>query len=249
MLHKRIPLYVLAIVILVMVFFFLLKSNKSTHDADTDVKVVDIAEEKDYLSIHASYPSYAPTSIQNDMKSFVEMQIDQFKKNTSLETLSEEELEFLGFDDGRKYILEITFEEKHSTKLLSYIFKVVSYTGGAHDNLVIYSLNYDRDTNQRISIQDIVNADVIPTKLKEVVQEEAFNVLSEHISPPTEEQMGWIDEGLAPILNNYETFYTSDDSITFILQPYQVAPWAYGAPEVEVFVSLVKEYLSSQYFE
>ena len=55
-------------------------------------------------------------------------------------------------------------------------------------------------------------------------------------------------DGLAPEPVNWATWYTTDDAVVFIFQTYQVVPWAYGTPELEVKVGEVSEIINTKYF-
>jgi hypothetical protein len=50
----------------------------------------------------------------------------------------------------------------------------------------------------------------------------------------------WIKDGAAPIQDNYQTFVVGDTGITFIFDPYQVAPYAAGVQNILVPFSVFK---------
>jgi hypothetical protein len=114
------------------------------------------------------------------------------------------------------------------------------FTGGAHGNLEILTFHYDKETGKRISLNDIFTK--TPAQYLPVLAGLGEKFLQEKYA-----DVAFFD-GLKPEPVNWATWYTTDDAVVFIFQTYQVVPWAYGTPELEVKVSEVSEIINTKYF-
>jgi hypothetical protein len=54
-----------------------------------------------------------------------------------------------------------------------------------------------------------------------------------------------ISEGTKPEANNFRNWNLEEDGILITFEEYQVAPYVYGAQEVEIPYSVLKSYLSA----
>lgn len=97
--------------------------------------------------------------------------------------------------------------------------------GGAHPLPIIVTYTFHTDTGAELALGEAL--DLVGLSLSEVAarskQELAAQLGDDIIAP----------EGADPIPENYQAFFVDADSVTFIFQPYQVGPYAAGAPEVE----------------
>ncbi len=57
-----------------------------------------------------------------------------------------------------------------------------------------------------------------------------------------------INDGTAPTEANFQNFIVTDSGVTFIFDPYQVAPYSSGTQTVEVPLSVFKSVASSDVF-
>ncbi len=97
--------------------------------------------------------------------------------------------------------------------------------GGAHPLPVVMTFNFDRTAGKEITLDGVLS--LIGLTLPQMAAQAKVQLdtkLGRDIIAP---------EGADPKPENYQTFTIDADSVTFIFQPYQVAPYAAGAPEVD----------------
>ncbi len=103
--------------------------------------------------------------------------------------------------------------------ILSYSMEQYVYTGGAHGVTNRFYYNYDLETGLLLTEEDLFIGDyavvLAPLLLANLTVEE--------------EVLG--DYDTEKILPN-GNFYLSDEGITFVYNPYEIAPYAYGETEI-----------------
>ena len=120
--------------------------------------------------------------------------------------------------------LTIRFESPYiGPDIVSVKLITSEYTGGAHANSLFSGLNFDRASG------------------KQLLQEDAFRMIglsaqqvSTAATAQLKERLGdlFFAEGASSNPENFSSFLVSDDKVTFIFQPYQVAPFSEGPQEV-----------------
>lgn len=197
-------------------------------------------EISDFYDISYDLSGIEDEAVISDIERFVSDRVDKFKKDGNFNNLTEEDKQVLGFNDGRKYTLDFSYEIKESSKVLSYIVRTYYYMGGAHGNSEVISFNYDKDSKKRIGLGDVLtgNSSEYLKKLEDLATE---NFSSEHGDQ-------FFTEGVEAVLTNWSVWYAGDKTITFIFQPYQVLPYAAGVPEFIVNVSEISPNINYKYF-
>lgn len=195
--------------------------------ASVEVEKKLINESNQYYTIDAAYPVTKDERITVQLKGFVEEQIAAFKDDTSwvtdpsIESASEGSLS-----------LDINYREDRSTHADTYIFSIVTYTGGAHGLQVTRTFAFD-EAGKAIGVTDLfTNGEAGLKTVATFVQKE---ITKKNISDAS-----WIAEGAAASAENYQTFVISDTGVTFVFDPYQVAPYAAGTQNILVPLSVFK---------
>lgn len=119
--------------------------------------------------------------------------------------------------------------ERPSPTVVSIIFNVYSYTGGAHGNLIITCRNYDLATGRRLDFADLFKD---PEKALELMSAWSRETLTRHLGEESDEEM--IREGTAPDLRNFGELALTPGGVNIQFQPYQVGPWSAGPQQVEM---------------
>ncbi|MFC1748055.1 DUF3298 domain-containing protein [Pseudomonadota bacterium] len=115
---------------------------------------------------------------------------------------------------------------RYDEDFLSVLCRVYHYTGGAHPNTHFITFNFDLETQEEITITDI---------LQEGGFREISNISIESLSQNIEPELDyWIDQGAAPTNQNYQSFTISEEELTIYFDPYQVAPYAVGSQTVVI---------------
>jgi len=137
------------------------------------------------------------------------------------------------------------------------------YTGGAHGMPYYEAFNFDMATGRRLTLADFFPDSTALQPISAYVREDLSTRLMDAMGLDTPQseaeqeaqarQEEWIAEGTTPERANFETFFLVPSEngraagITFVLSPYQVAPYAAGTQEVFVPASVFAESLNPAY--
>jgi hypothetical protein len=121
--------------------------------------------------------------------------------------------------------------------VISVLLHITGFTGGAHGYDTMLSFNYNVVAQKPVMLADVYADD--PHYLIRVAAA-AREALKKQLSDdgtldPVVASM--IEDGTAPVLDNFKTFTISQDasggrSVTIYFAQYQVAPYVYGQPQV-----------------
>ena len=214
--------------------------SEEPENTKTEIWVENAHETSPFYEIKYDLSGISDENARADIERYIKGRIAKFKNDGNFQNLSEEDKEFLGYNDGFRQTMDFTFTQKESEKIKSYVLKVASFTGGAHGNLEIVSFNYDKLSGRRLSLSDIFK--LSPSTYLQKLTDLGKGFLEEKYSEVA------FYEGLSPEPYNWATWYTTDRSLIFIFQPYQVVPWAYGTPEFEIQKNEISEILNLDYF-
>lgn len=206
-----------------------------------------ILRKTEQVDINASWPVVGIARVDEESEAFVKTQVDAFVKDT--EELAQA-LQALAAEEGNResafpnlfpYELAISNEVTYpSTRVVSILWNVWSFTGGAHGLLDIVANNYDRSTGFPVLLEDLF---VDPQLAVLQFSKTARRQLSEK-DDAAEDGAGLPDEmllaGTEPVEDNFRTFIVTPNGIRIHFQPYQVAPWAAGPQNVEVSLDELK---------
>ncbi|MDR1659138.1 MAG: DUF3298 and DUF4163 domain-containing protein [Desulfovibrio sp.] len=118
-----------------------------------------------------------------------------------------------------------------SPAAVSLTFELWTYTGGAHGNLDIITLNYSLLTGQRLELVDLFND---PDEALRLMSAWSFQVLSRRLPFSRAWTLQMLKDGTIPDAQNFSSLTLTAEGIVIQFQPYQVAPWAAGAQAVEM---------------
>lgn len=248
--QNRLAIIITTIAILGIAVLLILRSDNKTPDI-SDVTVIPVGDSaiksqwpstevkkevyKDSgprYHITAEYPVTGSDLVNRYFKSFIDEAIASFKENMGEETASVS----LDYD----LTLDITYKEEKSGKVDNYTFTVASDTGGAH-GIVTYKTFSFLQTGERVTLLELFTngADGLAT-VSELVKAD--------LSKREFADKDWIAEGAAPTIDNYQSFVLSDDGVTFIFDPYQVAAYAAGTQIVHIPVAQFKSIANPDLF-
>ena len=207
-----------------------------------------IQEEKtDKTDIKVTYP-YQVTEYP---------EIFEYLRNKSKEIKKDNGFDAQNIDlglSGHPWSLNVdmnTFAETGDlASIIGYIF---SFTGGAHPNHSYFSVNFIKDSEKRIGLNDLFeNQKEALSSISDFTITDILKQKSERLNEKVTEDE-WLDEGAGPDINNYSIFEfvpgESDkaEAIKFIFPPYQVGPYVEGVYEVQVPSAVFGEYLNDNF--
>lgn len=190
----------------------------------------------DFVDINASWPVLGIQRVDEESAEFVKLLTAEFEQeiNDFLGEIEEKNTVELVISYRFPYELTITHEvTEPSDRVVSILWNIWRFTGGAHGQLDIVSNNYDRTNGFPLLLEDLF----IDPELA-VLQFTRF--ARKQLSEPDAgtEGEGLPDDmlraGTEPIAENFETFTLLPDGIRLHFQPYQVAPWAVGPQTVDI---------------
>lgn len=196
------------------------------------VKVVKNDAGKMLLSIDCAYP----VIVSEEENAFYTYINNEYKKNAeeyvkSIEEWTEDAnsiYEGLG-EDFRPLVFSLSYEVTlNRNNMLSITTHNYENTNGAHPNTSKESRTFQMILEKELSLTDILDCDqedvdkVVMNSFEETLTNEPYNMdLAEFKKSLTEEVQN-------------VSFYLTDDSLVMYFNPYQVGPYAIGAPSSEI---------------
>lgn len=177
--------------------------------------------------INISYPSVGSKQIDSDIRQWVTGIATAFEQSCSNGSFTAGP----GLDGERTpYELWGSYSvTSPSPAGLSITFEVWTYTGGAHGNLDVMTLNYSLLTGQRLGLVDLFED---PDMALHLMSTWSYTELSRRLGGMRQEQM--LRTGLTPVPENFASLTLTPQGVRINFQPYQVAPWAAGAQKVNM---------------
>ncbi len=203
----------------------------------TKVRDETVSDNASYYTISATYPITKDDVINGYFKSFVDSNISQFKDDTSWAAGDGANA---APAEAASLSLSIKYREEKHARVDNYVFEVDTYTGGAHDLEATKTFSFS-STGQQVMLGSLFTNDTAGLKtIAPYVRAQLAKV------PGADQSM--ISDGTVPTADNYQSFTVADDSVTFIFDPYQVAPYSSGIQTVTVPVSAFKSIASTDIF-
>ena len=174
-------------------------------------------ESGDNYFVEIVYPIFGNSKIDREIKDFIISDFNLFKENNDL-TFN---------NQSSKNSYDANYELTESKDYISIIFQIYEFTGGAHGNIRIKTLNYSKK-GDRVYLGSLFKPESpYLEKLSEITRRK----LKENFK---DLDTAWIEDGTEAISSNFESFAITgaDNNLKIIFQPYQVGPWVIGTPEI-----------------
>lgn len=145
------------------------------------------------------------------------------------------------------FSLEMNYELfQFSDTVTSLLYTVYDYTGGAHGMTTFQSYVFDTANQRVLTLNDIFQAGVDPlATVQPLVRQSLETQLTELAGQPPDAQ--WLDQGTAPLPENYATWVLTPDALVFYFPPYQVAAYALGPQTVSIPLADLANVLNPEY--
>jgi len=142
--------------------------------------------------------------------------------------------------------LEVTHDPlTYSHTVLSVPLLVSEYaSGSAHPMSYKTVLHYDTETGLPMTLASLFTEGSAYLSVLSVQARASLDAL---FTKNEWEQSSWLDEGTAPIADNYKEWYLQDDTFYVVFNPYQVAPYVYGIIEAPIPLSKLSSVLLPLY--
>ena len=179
----------------------------------SEYKNKNLSKETNIYQLKVNYPAKINAKVDHAIQAFINKQIRVFKR-----------LPAPSPDDPRNYknLLDITYDKPFITeKIVSLVFYVETYDGGAHPVTAVYTMNFNAKTGQKLKLADVAKLD--KDLIKSMIVRQLMNTLAEP------DQL-WVSKGVTQ--SNLEQFTIHYNNITFYFGQYEVAPYAQGIQKV-----------------
>ena len=140
------------------------------------------------------------------------------------------------------YGLELSIDSDsiyEDTAYISFFLTIYQYTGGAHGTTTLIPVTYSKQTKKLLSLEELVK----PTRKDwlSALSTEARKQLSAQVKKgKLTSSDDCITQGTEPTQENFDLFKLEKNSVRFVFEQYQVAPYASGMPEIVVPLTLFK---------
>lgn len=184
-------------------------------------------------SVSKSYPVFGKKNIDKAIKFFVDNQAAAYLQmaNENFEEMDEESRKLAQWDMNGSFTVT-----QPSKDIVSIVFTIESYSGGAHGNYSEDVLNFDLKTDRELQFQDLFEEPSVALKL---LSQYCASALKEKIGEQADADM--IAYGTYPTLANFSEIQLAPGKVVIHFQPYQVAPWVEGAPQIVVPLEKLSE--------
>ena len=127
------------------------------------------------------------------------------------------------------YALTITHQTITTPPLVSVVFTIRTFMGGAHDEPGLATFVYNRRDGRRLTYKDLfLNTEGLVHALSSLCHAS----LSKNLGERTDQKM--LKEGTAPEMANFDLFIVLESGIRVFFPPYQAAPLKEGYLNVDI---------------
>ncbi|MBP6858194.1 MAG: DUF3298 domain-containing protein [Candidatus Pacebacteria bacterium] len=194
---------------------------------------IKVSEKTEHYDINAVYPKTNSDIITNYFKSYVENQIVTFKEDTSW-------VNEIQSASSASLTLDINYSFVGSDNVQNYIFSTASYTGGAHGLQFRKTFSFNKE-GQLLTLSNIF--------FNGLDDLNAFSTLvQKELSKRSDVNQEWLSDGAGPNPENYQSFVVTDQGITVLFDPYQVASYASGNIDISIPTSSFSKIANPEIF-
>lgn len=180
----------------------------------------------DQPTISLNFPLFDRPAVDNEIMTFIKDLARNYEEGIDEVYSDEEETpeSFSMWEMSGGYMLE-----RPSPDVVSVMFNIYSYDGGAHGNMLIRCMNFDLKADKSLSLADLVEN---PREALELFSQISDRDLHRMLGDDADEDM--INSGTEPYPENFSNLYLSPWGLLIQFPPYQVAPWSSGPQEVGI---------------
>lgn len=182
-----------------------------------DDYIIQTKEKSDeYSDILIYYPLTKYDKVNNEINNFINSSIEEFKTQVDPKIFEQTKA---------KMFLDINFNVYTYLDYVSYVFHTNVFTGGAHPNTYIRTINYDKKSEKIITIDDLIK---LNRNLIYKLSEYSYNDLLKNKAIMDIGAYDMLKEGTLPKKENFKNFAFTSNGILIFFEKYQVAPYVAG---------------------
>lgn len=223
--------YILALFLflsLLIISYFVQISSRTTAQVkevynNTDqFEIKEIKGQEEY-QLNAFYPVTKYDTFNKAILEKVTTRVDDFKKQAA---------ELKGLDMYKNLSFDMNFDVYDSNdSMISVVFHIFTYLGGAHPFDEVETLTYDFKTNKMVTIEDLMKKN---NNLLTVLSNFSYGKLKDETRIKEYSTDEWLKKGLEPKKENYKNFAVEKDDIIFYFGRYELGPYVAGSFQLAV---------------
>ncbi len=207
----------------------------------TPYTIKRIHENLPYLNTDIVYPFFEKDTVLNDaINTKIIEPYNEFRYDAKLEWQDMDEFRQLEFgSEGITPPFEYTgsFEYALSNDICSVVFAVYNFSGGAHGNTEMMSINRDMKTGRSVSVTEASGLSVsrIAALCRELLEKKLLSSgTSQDDIRLNAIRKKDIEAGTAAAEENFDCFKIEDGVLTIYFDPYTVSSYADGVQKVDI---------------
>jgi len=176
-------------------------------------QIDSVYQSGDWGSYSVRYPVYGNSFVDSLIRSFTDSLVNGFKPTIKY-----------ALEEKMKYEMDVNYAEYFARPgIVSVVFNIYQFTGGAHGNTFMESFVIDSKNNKRLGLSYFLDKDAFK-KVQKTVRKELKKKLDYNES---------VDDGTSSI-DDFSAFAVTDHEFIFWFSPYQVASYADGLQKVVI---------------
>ncbi len=191
-------------------------------------KVIKTKELNEFKSnkIDVLYPNTEYKNLNDLINTYINSKITEFNLNVDIKEFN------------YPYYLIIKYNEYQYKDILSYVFFLETFVGGAHPYYEINTINYDKNTMKIIKIDDLINKH--PAILN-TFSKESYNKFNKLKVFKEKSINNMLKSGTLPNKDNFKKFVFTKNGILIYFDRYTIAPYYFGDYNILVSYKKIRE--------
>lgn len=144
----------------------------------------------------------------------------------------EKSLEDSKVQPNQYYTFFINYDSYETNSILSYVFYVEEYTGGAHPSTIIFTISFDIKNESFLTIDTLIQKD---SNLLNTLSEKVRKQLSANEPFSSNKDIyQMMIEGTKPKKDNFKNLAFSKEGLIIFFEQYQIAPYSEGMFQITI---------------
>lgn len=194
------------------------ENNKNIYYSVSKINTID-DEHKNKINIYFPITNY--NLLDKEINNIVDTYIKEFK-----DAINEYKIQ-----ENLYYTLYINYDEYTYKNYISFVFNIEMFTGGAHPNHFITTINYDTLNNKFINIDSLID---LNKNILNSLSKESRNILSSDKKFQINYNKDMMYEGTLPNKENFKNFVLTENGLKILFNYYQIAPYYYGETIINI---------------
>lgn len=210
-----------------------------------------------YVTFDVKYPYFknADANFNSNIENLLKAKIEDHKKASKeywqarydTQTKGENFPKVPATDADKLYFSSDFTIVQSNSSYISFVLRYSGFSGGAHGYEINTSFNYDVKNQKLIELKDLFPNDsqyltslsnqsreFLMKEFATVSEDDKKNSTPEALKEYVDNIVSMINSGTEPSVENFSVFTFTGDKIKIYFAQYQVGPYAFGMPEVEI---------------